>query len=241
MREPPPPAPIWYHAAGPSPTEGRNNMSHEINNPESVRYLIARNNDGTVIHLVETHPGQVTTTGQPVLEVTDDAAARLALLADFAASFPELPESGWLEAGARYRHGGQVVEVRQAHERTIYPPEDTPALFVVAREEGDRMEWIAGESVGLGEEREHDGARYRALQAHITQAGWEPPHVPALWVVVEPETPGEPEVVAWAPGQPVAIGDLRTHNGQVWRALVAHVTHEGWAPSQFTPTIWELI
>lgn len=53
----------------------------------------------------------------------------------------------------------------------------------------------------------------------------------------EPET--EPEVIAWAIGQTIAVGDLRTHNGQTWRALLAHTTHEGWAPSQFTPTIWQ--
>lgn len=53
----------------------------------------------------------------------------------------------------------------------------------------------------------------------------------------EPET--EPEVIAWAIGQTIAVGDLRTHGGQTWRALLAHTTHEGWAPSQFTPTIWQ--
>ena len=37
-----------------------------------------------------------------------------------------------------------------------------------------------------------------------------------------------PDVTAWAIGQSVAVGDLRSHNGKVWKAKVAHVTHEGW-------------
>lgn len=30
----------------------------------------------------------------------------------------------------------------------------------------------------------YSGANYRCLQAHTSQAGWEPPNVPALWVAI---------------------------------------------------------
>lgn len=41
--------------------------------------------------------------------------------------------------------------------------------------------WRAGEAVKAGDVRKHTGVVYEALQAHTTQAGQEPPAVPALW------------------------------------------------------------
>src|SRR5690625_1583336 len=41
--------------------------------------------------------------------------------------------------------------------------------------------WVPNEAVAVGDLREHGGVTYRVVQAHTTQAGWEPPNVPALW------------------------------------------------------------
>ena len=41
--------------------------------------------------------------------------------------------------------------------------------------------WRTGESVRVGDLREYGGAAYAVVQPHTTQAGWEPPAVPALW------------------------------------------------------------
>ena len=54
---------------------------------------------------------------------------------------------------------------------------------------------------------------------------------------VQPEPQPGPQ--AWAIGQSVAVGDLRSHNGKVWKAKVAHVTHAGWEPSAAAWAIWE--
>ena len=43
--------------------------------------------------------------------------------------------------------------------------------------------WAAGQAVKVGDLRSYGGTVYRCLQAHTTQAGWEPPNVPALWTV----------------------------------------------------------
>ena len=43
--------------------------------------------------------------------------------------------------------------------------------------------WKAGEAVKVGDLRSHQSKTYKALQAHTTQAGWEPPNVPALWAL----------------------------------------------------------
>ena len=45
----------------------------------------------------------------------------------------------------------------------------------------DAAAWKAGEAVAAGDLRTHGGATYAVVQPHTTQAGWEPPAVPALW------------------------------------------------------------
>lgn len=46
--------------------------------------------------------------------------------------------------------------------------------------------WAVGQSVAVDDERTDGGRLYRALQAHTTQAGWEPANVPALWEDIGP-------------------------------------------------------
>jgi secreted trypsin-like serine protease len=41
--------------------------------------------------------------------------------------------------------------------------------------------WRPGVSYPAGAVVSYDGRGYRAVQAHTSQAGWEPPNVPALW------------------------------------------------------------
>lgn len=45
------------------------------------------------------------------------------------------------------------------------------------------------------------------------------------------------DAVLWAPGQLVAVDDLREHDGTVYRALQAHTTQTGWEPTT-TPALW---
>ncbi|MDR2674086.1 MAG: hypothetical protein LBC18_04250 [Opitutaceae bacterium] len=84
--------------------------------------------------------------------------------------------------------------------------------------------WAAGEMVKAGQVRRFGNAWYRCAQAHVTQAGWEPPGVPALWVRIEmPAADGEPPP-AWV--QPAgahdayAAGARVTHAGKVWESAV---------------------
>lgn len=94
---------------------------------------------------------------------------------------PPLPDTGALVAGELYRYNGVVVQVRQSHQRTIYPPEQTPALFNIWRPEVPGQPWIAGEQVSVGTRRTYGGVLYECLQAHVAQADWTPPVTPALW------------------------------------------------------------
>ena len=57
----------------------------------------------------------------------------------------------------------------------------TPMLF---------LPWEADTKYSAGDRRRHDGKVYKCLQAHTSQVGWEPPAVPALWVVINTSSPG---------------------------------------------------
>lgn len=52
------------------------------------------------------------------------------------------------------------------------------------------LPWETDTKYAVGDRRRHDGKVYKCLQAHTSQAGWEPPAVPALWVVVNVSSPG---------------------------------------------------
>lgn len=90
----------------------------------------------------------------------------------------------------------------------------------------------------------HNGKTW--LSRHPFLNHWEPGSAGVdgrIWLDVTPapidEETGEPQIIAWGVGQDIKVGDLRTHDGQTWRAKVDHVTHEGWVPSPATHAVWE--
>ena len=56
----------------------------------------------------------------------------------------------------------------------------------------------------------YEGKLYRCEQAHTSQAGWEPPNVPALWTEVA--EPGE--IPVWK--QPTGAQDAYNKGDKVW-------------------------
>lgn len=60
---------------------------------------------------------------------------------------------------------------------------DTEALFW-SKDQGAGSEWTSGVNYAVDDEVEYLGIDYICLQAHLSQPGWEPPNVPALWGVV---------------------------------------------------------
>lgn len=45
--------------------------------------------------------------------------------------------------------------------------------------------WEVGKSLRVGDRVRYEGKLYQVVQAHTTQAGWEPPVVPALFEVLD--------------------------------------------------------
>ena len=80
----------------------------------------------------------------------------------------------------------QAQEIRTSIDNVTSTMEDTdaaknPMLF---------LPWEADTKYSVGDRRRHDGKVYKCLQAHTSQVGWEPPAVPALWVVINTSSPG---------------------------------------------------
>lgn len=202
----------------------------EIQPTEQPAYWLV---EGAETYTGMTNLGELTGVGVGYSATSGEGEmAALEAMAGHASAFPALPDSGWLEQGDIYQWDDTLVMVRQSHNRTIYDPDETPALFCVYREDaGDVLEWVAGESVGVGTRRMYEDAEYRCIQAHVTQSDWTPPSVPALWsTVIEP---GDD----WQPGVFYAVDTTALYETVEYRCLQAHVSQIGWEPPN-VPALW---
>lgn len=210
---------------------------------QPLRYTVTGALDGESIHIEDITPvGNLTGVNPALTAISSDSeAGYLAALTDAAVTFDPLPDSGWLEAGRVYDHNGTLVMVRQSHYRTIYPPADTPALFVVYREDADDvLDWIAGESVIIGMRRIYEGIAYRCIQGHTTQIDYTPAAtVGVLWALVTPPTPEWTVGVAYKGDntQGAGNGDVVMYQGNEYRCLQSHTSIATWTPAA-VPALW---
>jgi len=94
--------------------------------------------------------------------------------------------------------------------------------------------WRADEAVTIGTVREYQGALYKAIQAHTTQADWTPPATPALWVrVAAPGAGPQPWVQPYGGSGTYVNGAQVTHGGGIWRNDVAAPTLNVWEPGVY--------
>lgn len=90
--------------------------------------------------------------------------------------------------------------------------------------------WEVGVAYASGNRVQHGGKLWKCLQAHTSQAGWEPGVAPSLWVEVA--KPGE--IPDWK--QPTGAqdayskGDKVKHNAKVW---VSNVDNNVWEPGVY--------
>lgn len=91
--------------------------------------------------------------------------------------------------------------------------------------------WRVGESYAVGDRRQRGGTLYTCVQAHTSQADWEPADTPALWKVTTPEGTIPEWVQPTGAHDAYAKGDRVRHAGHVWESTIdANV----WEP----PTNW---
>ena len=88
---------------------------------------------------------------------------------DFNIWSPEAYPAGWAVEGEEPEPPREPIEPEPEEEAP--EPEPEPAV----------EEWRPGMAVQVGQLLTHQGVTCRVRQAHTTQAGWEPPGVPALF------------------------------------------------------------
>lgn len=134
-----------------------------------------------------------------------------------------------------YLWKGDIVKCRQTHNRTIYEPKDTPALFSFFRDNSNQLEWIVGEQVQVGWMRIYDSTKYEVVQAHQTQADWTPTAtLGTLWkVYVDTSATSE-----WKVGVAYKVNDIVTYQGSTYKCRQAHTSISTWYPS-VVPALWQ--
>lgn len=126
-----------------------------------------------------------------------------------------------------------IIKCRQTHNRTIYPPSVTPALFSFHRVNSDTLSWIENEEVQKDWYRMYGGFKWKCLQSHMTLIGWEPPNLPALWnkVVVTQE---------WTYPVAYKVNDIVTYLNKTYRCIQAHTSNVSWTPTATLNVLWIL-
>lgn len=78
--------------------------------------------------------------------------------------------------GARVEYNGNIYE--STIDANVWAPDVTGWKNLTA---GESDTWAAGVAYSVGDEVTYNGNDYRCLQAHTSQAGWNPEAAPALW------------------------------------------------------------
>lgn len=96
-------------------------------------------------------------------------------------------------------------------------------------------EWKPGMTLAVGDTVMHGGSMFVVIQAHTTQAGWEPgTATQSLFRRVQPEGSTE-----WQPDTDYATGAECTYEGSAYTCLQGHTSQAGWEPPN-VPSLWKL-
>lgn len=96
-------------------------------------------------------------------------------------------------------------------------------------------EWKPGLSLAVSDTVMYGGSMFVVVQAHTTQAGWEPgTATQALYRRVQPEGSTE-----WQPDTDYATGAECTYEGSTYTCLQGHTSQTGWEPPH-VPALWQL-
>ena len=128
-------------------------------------------------------------------------------------------------------------QVRLASRLTILDKLDTLPDATIAEVAPLFDPWQPGLTVAVGEVYAWDGTLVEVIQAHTTQADWEPNLVPALFKIHRTDDGSGP--IPWQPDISVVAGEQVTYEGVTYTVVQSHTTQAGWTPpatpSLFTP------
>ena len=125
-------------------------------------------------------------------------------------------------------------KLRALIEKAVLSLEDEDALECVTlfhAWDGNGHEYAVGDRIRYGDDL------YDCLQAHSSQAGWNPVDAPSLWAKVLIPGPGIPEWEQPSSTNPYMKGDKVRHNDKIWISLI---DNNVWEPGAVgTESLWE--
>ena len=137
----------------------------------------------------------------------------------------------WTRSDGVQFHGLMVSAAKDYNQIMVdvaigYLPDDEAETVTILFEE-----WETGIPYAVGDRRKYNGLLYRCVQAHVSQADWTPPAVPALWVRTSTE-----EWPEWIQPQGAHDaynkGDKVSHNSKHWISTIDANVYEpgvfGW-------------
>ena len=101
--------------------------------------------------------------------------------------------------------------------------------------------WQAGKEYAVGDRVLYLGVLYKVLQAHTSQAGWEPDIAPSLFaknLIVKDEEGEQVDIPEWVQPDstnPYMIGDKVIFGGKVYQSVI---DNNVWSPTDY-PQGWE--
>ena len=130
--------------------------------------------------------------------------------------------------------GLAVLRAGELGAAEVTPEQKAAAQLAVIRgveveQIADGDPWVAGKVAAAGGRVSAGGNIYVCLQTHITQAGWEPQSVPALWA--GERQPYAPWVQPQGGHDAYPAGATVTHGGKRW--LNTHGDGNIWEPGVF--------
>lgn len=121
----------------------------------------------------------------------------------------------------------EVTRLLIAKQINTLEVDDTTALRMVEF----YPELVAGQAYTAGYKVQYGGKLWRCLQAHTSQAGWEPENAPSLWAkVLIPDTDVIPGWEQPDSTNPYSAGDKVSHNGKTW---VSDIDNNVWEPGVY--------
>jgi len=120
-----------------------------------------------------------------------------------------------------------ILEAVDSYADEITDPPET-VLAPIAGKGGMVPEWETGTAYAVDDLAFHQGRVWKCIQAHTSQADWQPVDVPALWTGQRPDTGGGP--IPWEPALALTTDDQVTYQGVTYNVIQAHTTQAGWTP-----------
>ena len=119
----------------------------------------------------------------------------------------------------------KILEKAMTATQSLTEAEAVAATCLYPKWNGNGVAYAKGQRV------QYDGVLYTVLQAHTSQAGWNPTAAPSLFAkVLIPDPTVIPEWEQPESTNPYAKGDKVTHNGKTW---VSDIDGNVWEPGVY--------